>query len=96
MSENLNPQTRALIEQTEAALPGQNTDEFVRIGEGLCYATVCTSLSDDAATARMNAMPSGTRGGWQISEDEEFADGLPHPCRCEQRPNTHRHLLFEA
>ncbi|KAB1119074.1 hypothetical protein [Micromonospora aurantiaca (nom. illeg.)] len=38
----------------------------------------CTSLSDEDATARMNLLPPGTSGGWQLTTD----------------PANHRHLIF--
>lgn len=92
----LSPKTLALVEQVQAAMPGQKTDEFERLGEGLCYVSVCTSLSDEDAAARVNEVPAGTSNGWTLSEDKEFADGTPHPTPCPDKPATHRHLLFEA
>lgn len=59
--------------------------------EGLFFASVCTSLTDDEATERM--WPSGTRLGWGIAE-EDFADGTPNGSPCPDNPDTHRHLLF--
>mgnify|MGYP001301199921 CR=1 FL=1 len=95
MSENtvpeLSPKTRALIAQVEAAAPGQQTPEFTRLREGLFDAQVCTSLSDEEATARMNEVPSGTSGGWQLTTDPDLA-----PVACADNPSTHRHLIFEA
>lgn len=92
----LSPETRALIAQVEANAPSLTTDEFTRYAEGLFYAAACTSLTDEEATARMNAVPSGTSGGWTLSADAKFADGTPHPAPCPDKPATHRHLLFEA
>lgn len=71
-------------------------DEFTVYAEGLCYASVCTSLADEAATQRMNTLHhSGTSRGWQIA-DEPFRNGDPNGRPCEQRPDTHRHLLFDC
>ena len=92
----LSPRTRELVEQVAAAAGGQQTPEFYRYGEGLCYASACTSLSDAEAIARMNEVPAGTANGWQLSTDGTFADGTPHPHPCPDNPDTHRHLLFEA
>ena len=80
-----------LVDQTEAALPRQKSPEFTRIREGLFDAQVCTSLSDEDATARMNEMPSGTSYGWQLSTEPTCA-----PVPCADNPDTHRHLIFEA
>jgi hypothetical protein len=80
-----------LVDQTEAALPGQKTPEFERIREGIFSVQVCTSLTDDEATARVNELPSGTTGGWTLTADP---DAQPVPC--DDKPNTHRHLLFDA
>ncbi|MEO3922666.1 hypothetical protein ABGB07_02105 [Micromonosporaceae bacterium B7E4] len=96
MSDNLSPATRDLIARVEAAVPTQQTPEFTRYAEGLVCVSVCTSLPDDAATARINLMPPmGDRGEWVLSEAAEFADGSPHPNPCDINPQTHRHLLFE-
>lgn len=92
---DLSPATRALVEQTEAAAPSQRTDEFTVYAEGLIYSSVCTSLSDEDAIARRNLMPSGTSHGWQLV-DGPFRDGTPNGGPCNQRPDTHRHLLFEC
>ena len=88
---DLSPATRALIEQTEAALPSQKTDEFTRLREGIFEILACTSLPDAEATERANLMPPGTTYGWQLSERPEHA-----PIPCADRPDTHRHLIFEC
>ena len=88
---DLSPQTRALIEQTEAAAPSQKTPEFTRLREWMLNMQACTSLSDEDATARANLMPSGTTLGWVLSTDPELA-----PVPCADNPETHRHLIFEC
>ena len=90
---DLTPLTPAAIAQIEAA--AKPTPEFTIYLEGLCYSSVCTSLSDEDATARRNLAPSGTAIGWRIA-DEPFRDGTPNGSPCEQRPDTHRHLLYEC
>jgi hypothetical protein len=61
----------------------------------MCYASVCTSLSDDDATDELNlAWPTGIESRWTIA-DEAFADGTPNPAPCADAP-THRHLLFSC
>ena len=70
--------------------------EFAIYTEGLCFASVCTSLSDDEATARMPL--SGTSMGWQIA-DQPFNAGTPRETPngspCPDYPGN-RHLLFEC
>jgi hypothetical protein len=71
--------------------------DFAAYSMGLIYASVCTSLSDDDATDRLNAEhPAGTVGGWTIASDPTFAAGEPNPCPCNRRPETHRHILFSC
>jgi hypothetical protein len=60
---------------------------------GLTYASACTSLPDDEATARMNAeWPSGVASQWTIA-DEAFAGGEPNPSPC-NTGDSNRHILF--
>lgn len=87
----LEPRLQAFVDQMEAGLAAQKDDDFERIGEGLCWARACTSLSDADATARMNLTPSGTSHGWQLT-DEPNAQPVP----CADKPQTHRHLVFEC
>jgi hypothetical protein len=70
--------------------------ELTVYSEGLCYASVCTSLDDEELDRRMAARPATETRGWVRSEDTHFAGGQPNPSPCEQRPETHRHVLFEA
>lgn len=70
--------------------------EFTVYAEGLFYASVCSSLTKEQTQDRMAARPSGTSFGWQLSEDEKFANGQPNPCPCDQQPDTHTHYLFEC
>lgn len=72
------------------------SDTVTVIGEGLCYATVCTTLDDEAVDAAMAARPATVNRGWARSTDATFATGQPNPCPCEQRPDTNRHVLYEA
>lgn len=71
--------------------------DYVAYGVGLCYASVCTSLTDEEAAARLNLdQPTGVGRPWEISKDETFANGQPQPRPCDQFPDTHRHILFEV
>ncbi|MGR6922602.1 hypothetical protein ACU635_50825 [[Actinomadura] parvosata] len=63
---------------------------------GLVCASVCTSLTDDQAAARLNeAHPTGITSRWEVA-DEPFANGDPNGRPCPDRPDTHRHLLFHC
>lgn len=88
---DLSPETRALVEQIEQSRPMQFTPEFTRIRETLLNMQVCTSLSDEDATARANVMPSGTSFGWVLSTDPKQA-----PVPCDDNPDTHRHMIFDC
>ena len=64
---------------------------------GMCYASVCTSLSKVEAGRRLNVLhPTGLATPWKPSKDKEFASGGPNPCPCEDKPETHKHYLFEC
>lgn len=71
--------------------------DFAIIGVGLCYASACTSATDDEAAARLNAAhPTGV-APWHVSNDSHFAGGEhTNPCPCAANPGTHRHVLFEC
>lgn len=71
--------------------------DFEAYSIGLICASVCTSLSNEEATARLNAEhPTGVQSPWRISEDKAFRNGEPNPCPCEHHPKTHRHILFNC
>lgn len=89
--DDIQPTTRTLLERVEAGLKAQPGDDFERLGESLLYARACTSLSDEDATARMNLTPSGTSYGWQLCTDDGHA-----PVPCQDKPDTHRHLMWEC
>lgn len=70
------------------------TGDFTAYAVGLCYASACTSLSDQEAAERMNVEhPTGISSRWSVA-DEAFRTGEPNGVACHDRPNTHRHLLF--
>lgn len=85
----LPPHLVAFVDQMQAGLKQQQTLEFFRLRENLVSVQVCTSLSDEDATVRMNLTPSGTTHGWQLTDDP---DNGPIPCADD--PDTHRHLVF--
>lgn len=74
-----------------------SAEDFHVYAMGLCNASVCTSLTDEQATARINETnPTGIARTWQLSDNSTFAGGDPHPCPCNEKPDTHRHLLFSC
>lgn len=79
----------------DAIKEGEGPD-FMVYGEGLLYASVCSSLPQEEVEARMAARPCGTSMGWTISEAEEFADGQSNPRPCDTDPETRKHYLFDA
>ena len=83
-------------EKLEAALTREEGADFMVYTEGLCYASVCSSLDQAEVAARMCRRPSGTTGGWTLSDHNKFADGKSNPCPCELHPETHKHYLFAA
>lgn len=69
---------------------------FTAYAVGLVYASACTSLSLAEATRRMNAEhPTGIESRWTVAS-EDFASGDQNGRPCDQRPDTHRHLLFSC
>lgn len=68
--------------------------EFTIYSNGICFCSVCSSLSPEETEMRINREnPSGTLGGWLLTEDD-FMDGDPNPVPCNENPETHKHYLF--
>lgn len=65
--------------------------EVVIYAEGVCQASVCTSLSDPKEV-EAHMPPSGTSLGWKVA-DEPFRTGEPNPSPCNQDP-TRKHFLM--
>jgi hypothetical protein len=76
--------------------PKRTVDFYVyRMGVGM--ASACTSLDNSNAEKRMNREnPTGIDSRWTVSKETTFAKGEPHPGKCEDSPDTHRHLLMEC
>lgn len=71
-------------------------EDFEVYSIGLCFSSVCTSLTPAEAEVRMNAeQPTGISSPWKISPRKTFASGHPNPCDCRERPG-HKHYLFEC
>ncbi|MCU1492208.1 MAG: hypothetical protein JWM85_3613 [Acidimicrobiaceae bacterium] len=70
--------------------------EFEAYSVGLVCASVCTSLSLEEATERLNKeCPTGIRSQWQPAEDKTFSGGQPNPCDCKDHPGN-KHYLFNC
>lgn len=67
---------------------------FEAYSTGLCYASVCTNLSNDEATDRLNVENWTGVTPWAISGGN-FASGESNPCACTDRADC-RHILFEC
>src|SRR5690348_2284709 len=73
---------------------GGTMNDFTVYSNGLWHCSVCTTLSPEEATNRVNLVnPTGTSGKWAITEPA-FNDGTPNPCPCNDWPETHIHILF--
>lgn len=81
----LSPSTQSLIADMQA-WHDANRDHIEIADESLFEALVCTDLADEDVDARMAQRP-GSRSGWQRQ-----ATGAA----CQDRPETHRHLIYEA
>jgi hypothetical protein len=69
--------------------------DFCAYAVGLCYASVCTSLSLEEATQRLNAEhPTGLEHGWKLAA-EAFRTGERNPCPCPDYAE-HWHFLFSC
>lgn len=61
--------------------------------EGLTYASVCTSLSKEAAeTAMQQENDAGTANNWKLSE-EDFADGTKNGVDCPHKSGFKHYLM---
>ena len=77
----------------EANAAGAPSDRNAAWDGILCFASVCTTLTDVEATACLNAeWPTGIESQWRVSPAATFARGGPNPGLCEESP-AHRHLL---
>lgn len=84
-----------LRERLEKLKPKDTT--FTVISYGMVCASVCTSLTNEEAAARLNEeVPTGIKSKWDISEDTHFAGGKhTNPCACPDFPGN-RHILFKC
>ena len=82
--------------------PVTKQEEFVAYSVGICAASVCTSLSIEEATERLNReKPTGIESQWTKSEDEYFngvdkeGQKAKNGCDCPDYPGN-KHYLFNC
>ena len=84
-------------ELEQRIIESEGADETFHIySEGLLFASVCSSLPQQEVEARMHKVICGTKSGWGLSKAETFEGGQPNPCLCDQKPQTHKHYLFNC
>jgi len=70
--------------------------DFKAYSIGMVAASVCSSLSIEETTSRLNTEhPTGINSQWRLSKDN-FLGGESNPCICPDYPTTHKHYLFEC
>ena len=71
-------------------------DDVEIYASGLCYLSVCTTLTDaDEIERRVNSQqPSGIESHWRIT-GEPFKTGDPNPSPCPDRQG-HQHFLLSC
>jgi len=65
---------------------------------GLCYASVCTDLTERLeieVEANRQLGPTGLDHGWRISDEPTFKDGQSNPCPCNHYLDR-RHFLLSC
>ena len=83
-------------EALEQAIKAGEGEDFTIYRQGICMASVCSSLGKEETVSRMASIPSGTTAGWLFCDNETFHTGEPNPCPCNEKPETHKHYLFEC
>ena len=71
------------------------TEVFEVYSVGFVCASVCTTLSIEEATRRLNIEHSTGVGPWHLSADPTFASGSPNPSPCD-RGGESKHFLFNC
>ncbi len=70
-------------------------DKFEVYGIGIVCASVCSNLSKDETSKRLNREhPTGISSQWRLSGDN-FGDGGKNPHTCEQDADC-KHYLFNC
>lgn len=86
---------KSLAASISPELPDVLEDEFIVYSEGICFASVCTTMTTEDAEKEINKRrPTGIHSGWKLSK-EAFASGHANPCQCDT-DSTRRHMLFNC
>lgn len=73
-------------------------NDFAIYSIGLCFMSVCASkdLTQKDIMEKANLEhPTGISHAWNIHTDN-FKDGSPNPCPCNQKPETNQHFLLSC
>ena len=71
-------------------------DDFKVIKVDLLYAIVCSSLTPEETTVRLNNVePTGISSRWGIGSPV-LPDEGSNPRPCDKYPETHKHYLFNC
>lgn len=80
------------VQSQEPAKP--EWPEFIPYSVGFISASVCSRLSIEETTKRLNyERPTGITSQWTLSTDKTFATGEPQGCQCPDHPDN-KHYLF--
>lgn len=74
-------------------------DKVIIYSAGTVCCSVCVDkyLSNEEIEQLVNIqLPTGIYSQWVISKDIKFKDGKPHPCQCDQHPETRMHYLLNC
>lgn len=71
---------------------GKRGDSLWIYRHGPFCMSVCSSMTPEDTVAEVNRRDLTV---WELSKDEQFADGHPNPAPCSDS-ESHRHYLLEA
>lgn len=69
-------------------------NQFKVYNEQEHYASVCSSLPKIQVEQIMAQKDMSSHIGWKLSLNN-FSSDKPNPCPCDEKPETHKHYLFE-
>jgi hypothetical protein len=79
---------------------GETLSSIIFYSVGPCYMSACapSDVPIDAIIERANLEhPTGISSRWGMSEDKTFSDGKStNPCPCNDKPETHQHVLLNC
>ncbi len=91
---------KTLFEDTPSDNSTEITDasstEFQVYSVGACFSSVCSALSIEETTKRVNEMLSPNNEiEWKLNDDKKFANGTPMPHQCPDHA-ANKHYLFSC